>query len=295
MSDTKVVLAIVGGSGLEDLKEGEFVRSIEVSTPYGNPSSPIIEKKFGSKSVFFLSRHGLTHSLNPSEVNYRANVYALKSLGVTDAVAVSSVGILKDCIKPSDIILPDQLFDRTKTRNSTFFEDGIVAHVSIADPFCTSMRNSFYKVAQSLKYRVWNGGTLVAIEGPTYSSRAESLFYKEVLKASAVGMTALPETKLFREAGICFITCAMATDYDCWKQDEKAVSSDMVVSSGIKNTKIVKEVLVLFIQKYPEMKPRCLCQDSLSEAIVSKDISQDVQQRLRPILQEVLSQKEKAS
>ena len=284
--NTSVVLAIVGGSALEELDEGIKITSHKVKTPYGDPSCDIVEKDFDGRRVFFLSRHGKTHNLNPSEVNYRANVYALKSLGVTDVVAVSSVGILKEGIRPSEVILPDQVFDRTSKRESSFFEKGIVAHVSCADSFCESMRSFFKKTVEQCGYKVWDGGTLVCIEGPVYSTRAESLFYKNVLQASCVGMTALPETKLFREAGICFVTCAMTTDYDCWKQDEKNVSSDMVVTTGIKNTKIVKEILSLFIKNYPRVRPRCSCEDSLKHALVTKDISDEVKNRLGPILKD---------
>ncbi len=280
-----VVLGIVGGSGLEELEEGKDIKTHHVQTPYGDPSCVILEKEIDSRRVFFLSRHGVSHNLNPSEVNYRANVYALKSLGVTDVVAVSSVGILKDGIDPSDVILPDQVFDRTCKRQSTFFENGVVAHVSCADPFCEELRAFFKGVVESLGYKVWDGGTLVCIEGPVYSTRAESLFYKNVLGASCVGMTALPETKLFREAGICFITCAMATDYDCWKQDEQNVSSDMVVARGEYNNRIVKKILASFIKTYPKLRPRCSCQDSIQEALVTHSISDEVKKRLAPILE----------
>ena len=284
--NTSVVLGVVGGSALEDLSEGTQVGIHTVKTPYGDPSCDIVEKDFDGRRVFFLSRHGKNHNLNPSEVNYRANVYALKSLGVTDVVAVSSVGILKDGIAPSDVILPDQVFDRTSKRESTFFEQGIVAHVSCADSFCETMRAFFKKTVEQCGYKVWDGGTLVCIEGPVYSTRAESLFYRNVLQASCVGMTALPETKLFREAGICFVTCAMATDYDCWKQDGKDVSSDMVVSTGVKNTEIVKEILSMFIKNYPRVRSRCSCEDSLKEALVTKNITEQVKTRLGPILKD---------
>lgn len=282
--DKKVVLAIVGGSGLYNLEGLNLVKEHSIATPFGNPSDAVKEFEFNGRTIFFLARHGQGHCYNPSEVNYRANIYALKSLGVTDAIAVSSVGILADGIVPSDLIIVDQLFDRTKRQDITFFEKGIVAHVPFADPFCENVRSHIKKVAISSNISYHDGGTLVVIEGPTYSTRAESLFYREVLKATCVGMTALPESKLFKEAGICFGMVAMATDYDCWKQDEKSVSSDMVVEASNKNFSIVSKLLKEFILTYPKSRQECGCELAIKTSIVTKDISEDTRKRLSLIL-----------
>jgi 5'-methylthioadenosine phosphorylase len=221
-------VGIIGGSGLYSIP-GISVKGVEsVRTPFGEPSSPVVLGELHGVSTAFMARHGEGHRLTPSEVPYAANVYAMKSLGVDTLISFSAVGSLREEIRPRHFVVPDQLFDRTLgARRSTFFGRGAVAHASFGDPFCPGLRNILHRAAVEAGATVHSGGTLVVMEGPAFSTRAESLFYRSI-GASVIGMTALPEAKLAREAGICYATLAMSTDYDCWRESGDEVTGDMV-------------------------------------------------------------------
>ncbi|MDQ3230889.1 MAG: S-methyl-5'-thioadenosine phosphorylase [Pseudobdellovibrionaceae bacterium] len=248
MAQVKVQLGVIGGSGVYQMAGVERVREHTIPTPFGDPSDVIVEAKIYGKTIYFLPRHGRGHRWLPSEVNYRANIYALKSLGVTHVLAVSAVGIMKDDIHPGDLVIPDQIFDRTKgIRPSTFFGGGIVGHVEFADPFCADFRGWIETAARKVSDQVYSGGTYVCIEGPQFSTRAESQHYRETIQPSVIGMTALPEAKLAREAEMAYGMLAMATDYDCWHQHEADVTVEAVLAVLKANTdkanRVIKELL----------------------------------------------------
>jgi 5'-methylthioadenosine phosphorylase len=210
------MLAVIGGSGLHGMPGLGETSQIDVDTPFGTPSAPIVRGRLGDTSVLFLARHGRGHALTPSEVNYRANIYALKALGATHVVSISAVGSLREEIVPGHVVTPTQLVDRTCGRSSTFFGGGIVAHVAMADPFCLVMEEAVAQAAQEAGATVHRGGAYVCIEGPRFSTRAESASYR-AMGADVIGMTAAPEAFLAREAELPYATLALATDYDCWR------------------------------------------------------------------------------
>lgn len=239
-----VRLGVIGGSGLYQMDGVQMNAEHQVTTPFGAPSDAVIETKIDGRAVFFLPRHGRGHRFTPSEVNYRANIYALKSLGVTHILAVSAVGIMQEKIKPGDMVVPDQIYDRTKgVRASSFFGEGIVGHVGFADPFCDEMRGHIMRAAKDARATVHDGGTYVCMEGPQFSTRAESEYYRLTLKPAVIGMTALPEAKLAREAEISYGMLALATDYDCWHATEEDVSVDAVVAVLKANAKLANDIV----------------------------------------------------
>lgn len=237
------VLAVIGGSGLYDIEDVEGVEEINISTPFGAPSDAIVRGRFkGTETtVLILPRHGRGHRLSPSTINYRANICALKMLGATHVLSVSAVGSMKEDIAPGDLVVVDQFIDLTKRRESTFFDDGIVGHVPFADPVCPIMASAVYDAAKATQARVHKGGTYVCIEGPQFSTRAESLVYRS-WGVSVIGMTNMPEAKLAREAELPFATLALSTDYDCWHATEEDVSVEAVLAVLKKNIGFAKEV-----------------------------------------------------
>ncbi|MFW7377827.1 MAG: S-methyl-5'-thioadenosine phosphorylase [Oligoflexus sp.] len=246
-------LGILGGSGVYQMDGVEIVKEHRINTPFGDPSDAVIEGRFEGRTVYFLPRHGRGHTLLPTEVNYRANIYALKSLGVTHLLAVSAVGIMREEIKPGDMVVPDQLFDRTRgTRASTFFGQGIVGHIQFADPFDHDMLNYIESAAKSVTERVHRGGAYVCIEGPQFSTRAESMHYRETLRPAVIGMTGLPEAKLAREAEICYGMLALATDYDCWHDTEEDVSVEAVLAVLKANSESANKIIKAIITSMPE-------------------------------------------
>lgn len=245
-----VQLGIIGGSGVYKMEGVEVLQEHRIKTPYGDPSSSVMEAMVDEKRVYFLPRHGKHHEFSPSEVNYRANVYAMKTLGVTHLMAVSAVGIMKEEISPGDMVVPDQIFDRTKgSRESTFFGDGVVGHATFADPFSDELRQLILEAASKTGHKTHDGGSYVCMEGPQFSSRAESHFYRKTLEPSVIGMTAIPEAKLAREAELCYGMLALATDYDCWHEGEEDVSVEAVVKvlqeNAARANEIVREVVRL--------------------------------------------------
>jgi len=223
-------IGIIGGSGLYDIEGIKDVERVEVDNPFGKPSDNFTLGKLAGHEVVFLPRHGSGHTILPSELPFRANIYGMKKLGVERIIAVSAVGSLKEEIRPLDIVIPDQFFDRTKARVDTFFGDGVVAHVGMADPVCAGVAEALHRATKQVGVRVHKGGTYVCMEGPQFSTRAESLVYRQ-LGVSVIGMTNLQEAKLAREAEICYATLALSTDYDCWHVGEEAVTVEMIITN----------------------------------------------------------------
>ena len=229
------------------------VASHTIDTPFGQPSGPVSELLVDGRTLFFIPRHGAGHQLLPSEVPYRANIYSLKTLGVTHVLAVSAVGIMREDIAPGNLVVPDQLFDRTKgIRPSTFFGDGIAGHVLFADPFCEEMRRLIISAARDLGAKVHSGGSYICMEGPQFSTRAESTFYRETLKPAVIGMTGLPEANLAREAELAYGMLALATDYDCWHTSEEDVSVTAVLAVLKANAALANEVVQAVLRSLPD-------------------------------------------
>jgi 5'-methylthioadenosine phosphorylase len=226
----KVKLGIIGGTGLYQMTGVQVTDSISIDTPFGKPSDSVTIARIGNTEAAFLPRHGVGHRFLPSEIPAKANIWALKYLGVERIISVSAVGSLKEEIKPRDVVIPSQLVDRTKGRPSSFFGGGIVGHVSFADPFCPTLSRLLFETGVSKGYRVHEGQTYVCMEGPAFSTRAESALYRS-WGGGVIGMTALPEAKLAREAEICYAMIALSTDYDCWKEGEESVTIEMVFAN----------------------------------------------------------------
>jgi 5'-methylthioadenosine phosphorylase len=232
--DRPHVLGVIGGSGLYDIEGLTQVEEVAVETPYGPPSDVVVRGRLGETTLLFLPRHGRGHRVAPHEIAYRANVCAMKKLGATHLVSISAVGSMKEAIVPGDFVVVDQLIDLTKRRVSTFFEDGVVGHVGFADPVCAVTSSALARAAERAEARVHEGGTYVCMEGPQFSTRAESRLYRS-WGVSVIGMTALPEAKLAREAELPYALLALATDYDCWHESEEDVSVDAVLAVMRKN------------------------------------------------------------
>lgn len=266
---SKVLLGIIGGSGLYQLPECTVRDKLSVETPYGAPSSEIVCGSIAGTDVCFLARHGQGHRFNPSEVPYRANIWALRSLGVTHVMAVNAVGSLREEIRPGDLVVPDQLIDRTKgIRPSTYFEDGIVAHIEFADPYCKKLANLLVEAAGVTGKTLHVGGTLVCMEGPQFSTRAESNLYRS-WGGSLIGMTALPEAKLAREAGICYASLCLATDYDCWFEHGGDVSVNAVVAVMQANSAAARKTVVELARAMHEDAPVACCRGLVKNAVIT--------------------------
>ncbi len=256
-----IPLAVIGGSGVYSIEALKNVREVAVKTPFGSPSDKIITGVLEGTPIAFLPRHGRGHRLNPTEVNYRANIYALKLLGVEQIISVSACGSLKEELRPRDMVFPNQIFDRTKgTRASTFFEKGLVAHVGVATPYCKELTDRLYDAATGLGFRTHKGGTYVCMEGPQFSTKAESNVYRN-LGFSVIGMTNLPEAKLAREAEICYSAVSLVTDYDVWKEDEE-VNVEKVIANLVANTANVKQLLKSCVAKLARER-QCECASAL--------------------------------
>ena len=281
-------LAFIGGSGLYDLAELTDRAEVDVDTPYGPPSDAIIVGSLGDVRVSFLPRHGGGHRITPSELPARANIYALKSLGVERIVSVSAVGSLKESIRPLDFVVPDQLIDRTKSRPATFFEDGIVGHVAFADPFCPDLSRELASAAFGQGATTHEGGTCVVIEGPQFSTRAESRLYQS-WDADIIGMTALPEAKLAREAEMCYATLACVTDYDTWHVSEEDVTVEVVIANLHRNVSLAQSV-IRAIAPVAESERHCECGSALANAIVTarERVPEDTLRKLGAIVQKYL-------
>ncbi|MEE3235642.1 MAG: S-methyl-5'-thioadenosine phosphorylase [Candidatus Latescibacterota bacterium] len=267
--EKEVVMGVLGGSGVYKMPESKVIQEHEVDTPFGKPSDKVIETELRNRSIFFLPRHGRGHHLLPSEIPAKANIYALKALGVTHLLAISACGIMRKNINPGDMIVPDQIFDRTKsTRPSTFFGAGIVGHIPFADPFCHDLRSHILEVTRLQNLNTFDGGTYLCMEGPQFSTRAESNFYRKTINASVIGMTALPEAKLAREAELCYAMLAMGTDYDCWHEEADDVNIETVLKVMKENTKTAHKIISQLAKLLPK-RAHCLCQESAQNAILT--------------------------
>jgi 5'-methylthioadenosine phosphorylase len=278
-------IGIIGGSGLYQIEGIKNIKEVLVTTPFGKPSDKFTVGNLEGKEVVFLPRHGRGHRINPSEVNYRANVYAMKKLGVDRIISVTACGSLREDFKPLDFVLPDQFVDRTnQARCMTFFEKGIVAHLSFADPVCAALRQVIKKGIEDLGLKVHFGGTYLNMEGPQFSTRAESNLYRS-WGMDLIGMTNMSEAKLAREAEICFVTLASITDYDCWYKSKEGVTLGMVMNNLAKNVDNSKKIIKKVIKDMPE-NPSCECGSALANAIVTdrKLIPAKVKKDLKPII-----------
>ncbi|MDX1410596.1 MAG: S-methyl-5'-thioadenosine phosphorylase [Nitrospirales bacterium] len=284
-------IAIIGGSGLYQLEGMERIRKVRRSTPFGQPSDDIVLGNLGKSVVAFLARHGRGHRLPPTAINYRANIYALKALGVTRIFSVSAVGSMKESIKPGDLVLPDQFIDRTMQRKRTFFDQGVVAHIPFADPICSMVSNVLWKASQEVGETVHRPGTYVCIEGPQFSTRAESLLYRR-WNADVIGMTNIPEANLAREAEICYATLALVTDYDCWHDTEESVSVEAILSIMKQNVEVAKRVLRKALDLAQGL-PRCSCHSALRHAVITSPdaITPTLRNRYRVLLHQYLPPK----
>ncbi len=265
------LFAVIGGSGLYQIPGLSQTAEHAVDTPFGKPSGLIIEGELNDQRIFFLARHGTGHSLNPSEVNYRANIYALKSLGVKRVISINACGSLREDYKPGDLVIPDQILDMTKYRKNTFFEGGLVSHVGVADPFCPDLSTHLLQAFKESEVTVHDDGTLVVIEGPRFSTRAESNTFRS-WGMSIVGMTTAPEAFLAREAELCYASIAHITDYDVWHTSEEDVSVEMVMNIISKNTDYVKDALSYLTQNPPREERACGCQSALESALITNPV-----------------------
>ncbi len=261
-------IGIIGGSGLYAMEGLERVRDVRVRTPFGHPSGPLVMGTLDGTAVAFLSRHGRGHGTSPSDINFRANMYALKSVGVRRVISVSAVGSMKETLKPGGVVFPDQFIDRTTRRAGTFFDRGIVAHVAFAEPVCAQLRQALVQAATSVGARAYDRGVYLCIEGPQFSTRGESLLYRQ-WQVDVIGMTNMPEAKLAREAELCYATMALVTDYDCWHEGEAPVTVAMILHTLHANVALAKRVLRAVVGE--AAKPTtCLCGQALKYAIVTE-------------------------
>lgn len=283
----QAAIGVIGGSGLYQMDALTDVTEEKVTTPFGDPSDAFIIGTLSGIRVAFLPRHGRGHRLSPSEIPFRANIYAMKLLGVERIISASAVGSLREDMKPMDIVIPDQFFDRTRQRASTFFSDGIVAHVAMADPVCLDLCNTLEEAARAELRNVGlhRGGTYICIEGPQFSTKAESEVYRS-WGMSVIGMTNLQEAKLAREAEICYATMALVTDYDCWHPGHDAVTVEMILDYLNRNVENAQRLISAAVARLARVPRECKCRHSLRHAILtsSDKISPEVKERLKAIL-----------
>jgi 5'-methylthioadenosine phosphorylase len=284
MSDIRI--GVIGGSGLYQMEGMTILEERRIQTPFGDPSDPYIIGELDGRQVAFLPRHGRGHRLLPTELNYRANIYGFKVLGVEEIVSVSAVGSLKIEYKPTDILVPDQFFDRTRHRVDTFFGNGLVAHVSLAKPICPRLLDAAAESARAAGATVHKGGTYVCMEGPQFSTRAESETYRSH-GFDIIGMTNLQEARLAREAEICYVSLSMVTDYDCWHETEEAVSGEAVMEVIRQNVQMAQEVVRQIVRRIGESHSRdCLCAEALKYSLITERsmIPAATVQALQPII-----------
>ena len=280
-------VGVIGGSAVYDIEGLEVSSRENIETPFGVPSGEFVIGTLAGKEIVFLPRHGSSHHILPSEVNFRANIYGMKTLGVDRIISISAVGSLAEEIKPLDILLVDQFIDRTnQSRKMTFFGDGIVAHIPFADPICNDLRESISAANKDIDVNIHNGGTYLNMEGPAFSTKAESNLYR-LWNADVIGMTNMAEARLSREAGICYASMAMVTDYDCWREEDESVSVDMILENLRKNSETAKKMLINTI-KTLSCEPACGCKDTLRTAIITRPeaVPKKTLENLKPIIGE---------
>jgi len=278
------VVGVIGGSGLYELEGLEGVQTVSLKTPFGDPSDSYVVGHLEGIKMVFLPRHGRGHRIQPSSINFRANIYGMKMLGVEWIIGVSAVGSMRETIHPGDMIIPDQFIDRTVSRPSTFFGDGVVGHVSIADPVCPRLSSVLFQAGQEVGAKPQKGGTYLCIEGPQFSTRAESKLYRS-WGVDVIGMTNLPEAKLAREAEICYGTIAFVTDYDCWHQEAEDVSVTDILRILGQSTQTAKRVIRAAISQIPQER-NCPCATALRYAVITdkKKIPEKIKKDLAPII-----------
>ena len=288
----QATIGVIGGSGLYRMEEMTDVEEVRVQTPFGDPSDTIAIGKIGAVSMAFLPRHGRGHRLSPTEIPVRANIWALKSLGVEYIISVSAVGSLREHIAPRDLVIPNQLFDRTKSRVNSFFEGGLVVHCTFAEPFCPTLSKLLYEAASALgDVKVHEGGTYVCMEGPLFSTKAESLAYRQ-WGMDIIGMTALPEAKLAREAELCYATIACATDYDCWRESGESVTVEMVMGNLGANIANAQRILqqVTHTIAADRAAATCGCADALATSIITdRALSAEVKEKYKLLIGKYIS------
>lgn len=263
-----MVIGVIGGSGLYEMEGLTGVREVKINTPFGEPSDAYITGSLGGVEMVFLPRHGRGHRYLPTEVNYRANIYGMKKLGVERIISVSAVGSMREDIEPGHIVVPSQFYDHTKHRKSTFFGNGVVAHVGFADPVCHGLSDILVNAGEKTGAKMHRGGTYLCMEGPQFSTRAESGIYRG-WGVDVIGMTNATEAKLAREAEICYATIALSTDYDCWHETEEDVTVEAVIAILMKNVEIAKKIIKEAVPKIPA-KRDCHCSEALKNAIMTK-------------------------
>lgn len=284
-----MTLGIIGGSGLYAMDGLKIVETLEVTTPFGSPSSPLTMGEIEGVPVTFLARHGPAHTISPTEVNYRANIYALKDIGVEQLVAISACGSLREDYAPGDVVVPDQVFDNTRRRPPSFFEGGFVAHVSVAEPFCPDLSPAVVESLQAAQAEVHVGGTSITIEGPRFSTRAESNAFRD-WGMSIIGMTTSPEAFLAREAEMCYSVMAHVTDYDSWHQSEAPVTVDMVIRTLETNMQVVQRAITELVGRLPAER-HCICVDALQDSFVTKrdSVPPETLKKLKPLVQRYIN------
>jgi 5'-methylthioadenosine phosphorylase len=285
----QVKIGLLGGTGLYEIEGIEVLEEVDLDTPFGRPSDSYIIGELEGKKVAFLSRHGKGHRLTPSDINYRANIYGFKKLGVTRIISTNCVGSLKEDIRPRDIVFADQFFDRTRRKNS-FFGEGVAAHVGFAHPVCPELSGLLYDAGQELGVRSRLGGTYICIEGPLFSTKAESEIYR-TWDCDVIGMTSMTEAKLCREAEICYSTMNLVTDYDVWHETEEAVSVEMILDNLRKNIQNAKNIIKKAITKLPEDRgTKCECAKALENCIVTRpdQISPELKEKLFYIIKKYI-------
>lgn len=281
------MLGVIGGTGLYDLPDLKNVIEVPVETPFGPPSAPFVKGSLGETQLVFLARHGHGHRINPSQIPFRANIYAMKALGVTHLLSINAVGSLREHLPPRMAVVPDQIIDRTIERERTFFESGIVAHVGLADPYCLSFRQRILDQARDGQVQVHDGGTYICIEGPQFSTRAESTLYRQ-WGADVIGMTAMPEARLAREAGLCYGMLAMITDYDVWHESEDDVTLAMIQRVLKENIETCRSVIRSLAQQgLPNCEHGCARAASAAVTTHTVHITPEIRERLSVLLGDI--------
>ncbi|MBI4265602.1 MAG: S-methyl-5'-thioadenosine phosphorylase [Acidobacteria bacterium] len=282
-------IGLIGGSGLYDMADVTDRTDVTLTTPFGDPSGPYVLGTLRGKRVAFLARHGAGHRIPPSELNFRANIFGMKMLGVEYILSASAVGSLREEYRPLDIVIPDQFFDRTKGRVSSFFGRGLAAHVGFAHPFCAMLSTLAYDSAREAGATAHKGGTYVCMEGPQFSTLAESRLYR-AWGMDIIGMTNLQEAKLAREAEICYTTIALVTDYDCWHPDHDSVTVEMVIGNLLQNAKTAQQIIARAVERLPYDRT-CECASALKYALITRPeaIPEQVRKDLAPLVGKYLA------
>ncbi len=280
-----MTLGVIGGSGLYSMEGLEIAETRAVSTPFGPPSSPLTIGELQGSPIVFLARHGQGHTISPTEVNYRANIYALKDMGVEQVVAISACGSLREDYAPGHVVVPNQIFDLTRLRPRSFFGGGLVAHISVAEPFCPDLSTAVVESLQAAQAEVHEGGITITIEGPRFSTRAESNTFR-AWGMSIIGMTTSPEAFLAREAEMCYSVMAPITDFDVWHKSEAPVTVEMVIRTLDANAQIVRTAISELVGRLPEER-NCICKDALKEALITphESIPPETLEKLKPLVQ----------